>query len=454
MMAIIAEEVLRRAEKEAIDAVEVFVQRKTLKKIVILKKEIKQTIEQEQSGVGIRAIVKNKLSFVSSNSAERINEVVELAKQNARASNQVVDHSFVNKRFITPVEGIRDPRLIDLSLDAACGSIIEILASMEDKTSIRNLEGTVAFETEERLISNSEGLWKREVGTRMKVSLATTIDENGIPTTGTARLISRKIEEDWQALFNASLKNASALSSRRPLSIGRPRGIILAPSAVAKIIAYALLPSFFNSGGTVSLDTLRAYRFNKNLQLIDNPTYPGAQNTFGWDDEGYPSKPRIVVSGGKCRRLLGMNFACSGSSSQTSFPGNCYRVNFMNIDNRSYIYPPTISSSNFVVQVKKGSQKDVLSGLSSGIYIKDVAGAQDANFSTGDFVVTVTEGFEVKNGEIVNPIFPCYLSGNIYTILEDPMLLLGRELKEEAIPLTPFNIIVPDLLTTKITVSI
>ncbi|RLI67933.1 MAG: hypothetical protein DRO63_03635 [Candidatus Gerdarchaeota archaeon] len=37
MMAIIAEEVLRRAEKEAIDAVEVFVQRKTLKKIVILK---------------------------------------------------------------------------------------------------------------------------------------------------------------------------------------------------------------------------------------------------------------------------------------------------------------------------------------------------------------------------------------------------------------------------------
>jgi len=454
MIAIIAEEVMQRAEKEGIDAVEVFVQRKHLKKIDIVNKEIKQVMAQERFGFGIRAIVNNQLSFVSSNSVERINEVVELAKQTAIVSNQTVKRPFVNKRFITAVQTIRDPQIIDLTLEMTCDRIANILYPMEEIPKIVNLEGTVILEVEERLISNSEGIWKREVGTRLKASIFTTIKENEVISTGSANLVSRTLDENWRKFFQDSLLNASSLANRTQLSSGRPRGVILAPRAAAKIMAYALIPSFFNKGTNLSLKAFKNFHFNKNLQIIDDPTFPGGQNTFGWDDEGYPSKPRVLVSGGRCRRLLGMNFSCGEGDGQSSFLGNCYRVNFMNIDTRSYVYPPTISSSNLIIQAKKSPQKDLLSDLSSGIYISDVAGAQDANFSTGDFIVTVTEGYEIKNGEITHPVFPFYLSGNIYSILEDPTLLLGSEHKEVAITLTPFNLILPDLLTTRVTISV
>jgi len=188
--------------------------------------------------------------------------------------------------------------------------------------------------------------------------------------------------------------------------------------------------------------------------MIDDPTYPGAQNTFGFDDEGYPSKPRDVLSSGKCKRLLGMNFSCPELDKKEVYCGNCYRVASLSNDTRSYVYPPTVSSSNFVVKAKKSLTKPITQELNSGIYIKEIVGAQDANYYTGDFVVSVIEGYEIKNGEILNPILPCYCSGNIYRMLEDSSLIIGNQLQEVPIRATPLNVLMPEILSTRMTISI
>ncbi|NHJ32977.1 MAG: hypothetical protein FK732_08945, partial [Asgard group archaeon] len=361
---------------------------------------------------------------------------------------------FVNRKFITPVQDIRDNRLRDISLEGMCDNISEILSSIELSKPVKNIDGIVSIETEERLIANTEGLWKREVGTRLKADILTTTEVEDLTGMGSGHLASRVLEENWQKLFNTSIKTAYSQRNRKKMTIGRPRGIIFSSEAAAQILAYALIPSFHYTSGSHYYESFRNCRFNKNIIMTDDPTFPGAQNTFGFDDEGYPSKPRDVLSGGKCKRLLGMNFSCPELDKKEVYRGNCYRVAYLSNDARSYMYPPTVSSSNFIIKAKKPLTGSIEQELNNGIYIKEIVGAQDANYYTGDFVVTVVEGYEIKNGEILNPILPCYCSGNIYRMLEDSSLIIGDQLQEVPIPTTPLNVIIPEILSTRMTISI
>ena len=107
-----------------------------------------------------------------------------------------------------------------------------------------------------------------------------------------------------------------------------------------------------------------------------------------------------------------------------------------------------------MVKAKKPLTEPLAQELNSGIYIKEIVGAQDANYYTGDFVVSVIEGYEIKNGEILNPILPCYCSGNIYRMLEDSSLIIGNQLQEVPIRSTPLNVLMPEILSTRTTISI
>ncbi len=454
MIELLAEEAMKTSNDIGLDAIEVFLQKKNLKRIEIRKGAIKNIIEQERSGIALRSILNKQLSFVSSNSPEHIKEIVELSAQNARDSSQIVNNNFVDRKFITPVQNIRDTNLIDITLEDLCERITEILSSVETSKPVKNLDGDVIVETEERLIANSERLWKREVGTRMQANILTTIQIGDFIGIGSSHLASRQLFENWQILFNSSIKTAYSQQSRSKISTGRPRGIMLSPEAAGQILAFAFIPSFSYISGSQYHESFNNCKFNSNLQLIDDPTYNGAQNTFGFDDEGYPSKPRVVVSGGKCKRLLGMNFSNNENQWKDAYLGNCYRVTSLNLETRSYIYTPTVTSSNFVVKAKKNITTDLFDELSNGIYVKEIMGAQDANYFTGDFIVSVVEGYEIRNGEIINPIMPCFISGNIYRILEDPTLIIGSVLQEVTVPATPINVILPDLITSRMTISI
>ena len=84
MTEVLADLALTLAEKMKIDATEVFVQSKEIKKIEISKGLIKHAIEQEKSGIAIRSVIDDQMSFVSSNAANKINEILELSVQNAK----------------------------------------------------------------------------------------------------------------------------------------------------------------------------------------------------------------------------------------------------------------------------------------------------------------------------------------------------------------------------------
>ena len=454
MLEVIGDLILKHAKKTYLDAVEAFLQRKILKRIEINKNQIKKVSEQELSGFAVRSIVNKRMGFVSSNSSNNIEDTVDLSAQNARISLQKVGDNFVNRKAITQVQNIRDDRFRDLSLEEMSDIIIDILKSIETSRPVKNLAGSVLLEIEERMVVNSEGLWKREVGTRQFAELETTIQVDDFLGVGTSYLISRELHQKWQELFNSSIKSAYSQQKRKKISLTKPSAVILSSDALAQILAFSMVPSFYLTNQNIQYDSIRKRNFTKELVIVDDPTIPDAMNTFGFDDEGFPSKPQTIVSGGKCKQLLGMNFACSDRSERAKYLGNCYRVTSMSKDSRSYSYPPVISASNLVLESRSPISDEIFGYLSDGLYIKQITGAQDANYFSGEFNCTVTEGYEISNGEITNPILPCFCSGNIYNILGDSSIIISNKAKQVPIPATPLIIMAPELLTSRMTITI
>ncbi|NHJ03568.1 MAG: TldD/PmbA family protein [Candidatus Heimdallarchaeota archaeon] len=453
MIEVIADLILKHSKKIGINEAEAFLQKKNIRRVDISQGFIKQLSEQEKSGFAVRSLVNKHMGFVSSNSSANIEDVVELSAQNAKSSIQKINDNFNDRKFVSPVEKIRDDQLRDLSLEEMGDRIVEILKSIETSKPIKKIDGSVSVEIEERIIANTSGIWKREIGTRMQVSIETAIQVGNFIGVGSSFLASRELESNWQELFNSAIKTAYSQQNRERLTLEKPKGVILSSKVLAQILAFSLIPSFYESNENQQYESIQTKSFMKGIEMIDDPTYPGAQNTFGFDDEAYPSKPRTIVSNGKCKRLLGMNFTCLESHPRTSSQGNCYRVTNMSLENRSYLYPPTISASNFIFKSKKNSVKNPISELQNGIYIKDISGAQDSNYFSGDFTISSTEGYEIKDGEIIKPILPCFCSGNIFKILEDQTLLLGTQIQEIPIPATPLSVITPSILTTRMTIS-
>jgi len=263
LLEVIGELVLKHAKKIDIDAIEAFLQKKSIKRIEINKGLIKNISEHELSGFAVRSIVDKRLGFVSSNSSTNIEDTVELSAQNAKSSIQKVGEDFVDKKSITPVKKIRDNRFRDLSLEDMSDTIIEILKSIESSKPVKNIAGSLFVETEERMVVNSQGLWKREVGTRLQAELETAIQVDDFLSVGTSSLFTRELHQNWQDLFNSAIKNAYSQQGRKKLSIEKPKGIILSSDAVAQILAFGLVPSLYLTNESAHYDSVKKRKFAK-----------------------------------------------------------------------------------------------------------------------------------------------------------------------------------------------
>ncbi|MFW9923887.1 MAG: metallopeptidase TldD-related protein, partial [Candidatus Thorarchaeota archaeon] len=322
MLEVIADLILKFAKRISIDETEAFLQKKNLKLVQISKGLIKKVSEIEKSGVAVRSIIDKKIGFVATNSSSNIENTVELSAQNARNSIQNITQSFVDKKSITRVEGIRDNQLRDLELEDMSIRILEIVKSLEESKPLKKIDGSVLIETEERLIVNSSGLWKREVNTKMQAQIETVIEIDEYLVIGSGLLHTHNLTNNWQDLFNTAIKTAYSQQGRTKLAIDKPKAVVFSPKAMGQIIAYSLIPSFYITNEGHYLQSITKYKFSPDIEMIDDPTFPNAQNTFGFDDEGYPTKPRVIYNNGQCKQLLGMNFTCAEYDPRIIYLGN------------------------------------------------------------------------------------------------------------------------------------
>ncbi|MBS1114841.1 MAG: peptidase modulator of gyrase, partial [Nitrospirae bacterium] len=142
------------------------------------------------------------------------------------------------------------------------------------------------------------------------------------------------------------------------------------------------------------------------LNIIDNGLRSGKLGSRPVDDEGVPTREKMVVHEGVLQSYLYNTYTARKGNTQST--GNAVRGGFSSA--------PSVGITNLYIEPASGKgslgEKELFTFLDRGLYIVDAMGVHTANPISGDFSLGVT-GLWVEGGEIQFPVKEAVISGNI-----------------------------------------
>ncbi|MBI2264577.1 MAG: TldD/PmbA family protein [Armatimonadetes bacterium] len=152
--------------------------------------------------------------------------------------------------------------------------------------------------------------------------------------------------------------------------------------------------------------------------LYDDGAFDQAANSSPFDDEGVPRKRIHLIKRGLLKNYL-LDLSTAGLLGDRS-TGSASRP--------SYAQPPSPSPSTLVVERGDVSYEDMIQGLSEGLVVDQVIGGGQSNVLAGQFSVNVELGYRVQNGKIVGRVKHTMVAGNVYDLLSENLISVGRDL--------------------------
>ncbi len=136
------------------------------------------------------------------------------------------------------------------------------------------------------------------------------------------------------------------------------------------------------------------------VTAIDDGTMPFEWGSVGMDDEGNETRKRVLIENGILKSYMidklgarRMNTRHTASSRR-----------------QDYTFAPTSRMSNTFIAAGNDDEDEMIKTMGTGLYAKSMGGGS-VNPLTGDFNFSVSEGYWVKNGEIICPVRGATLIG-------------------------------------------
>lgn len=136
------------------------------------------------------------------------------------------------------------------------------------------------------------------------------------------------------------------------------------------------------------------------VTFYDDGTIKGAFGSFKYDDEGVPTQKTLLIKDGIVKGLMHNRETAQKFNVEPT--GNARSQNFR--------VEPIIRMRNTFMAPRDHSLEELMEGIHSGYYLKSFRGGQ-ANLD-GTFQVGIQEAYEIRNGEIGDPVRDVSISGS------------------------------------------
>lgn len=407
--------------KEKLKAVEIYYTSNKSMSISLFENEVKKYNVSNLERISIRAIYKNKLSTISLENLDNINE------------DQIIDKLIENSKYINNTEKVfiyKKNEVINNSYENDLESFsyndkLELLKNISKKTyAFSNLIRSVRTVYDENIntirIINSYGLDKKISSSNVliyNIAVASKKDES---------------KDSYEILvkknFKDLLDNNLELAARKAIKKLGSSSIktesyktVLSNEAFSSLLGGFL--SIFSAEQVLKNMTLLSDKINEkiaieSLNLIDDPFIENDLNPILFDDEGVNTKKKYIIKDGILKSFF-HNLKTSNHF-KVKPTGNGFKPSFAS----------SISTSHTNLYIKKGknSLKSLLKEADNGIYINSLQGLHAGiNTISGDFSLQ-SSGFTIKNGKLDLPVSLIVISGNIFDIFKN-IKLLGKDLK-------------------------
>lgn len=225
--------------------------------------------------------------------------------------------------------------------------------------------------------------------------------------TGHAVSVAGKLEDfNPEEAGRTAGEIAKAASNPKPGEPGEYMAL-LGPMVFADIVnQVGSLSSAFlvDAGQSFLVDKIGSEVASRKFTLIDDPTLAGTLGARAFDDEGVPTKRKIIVENGILKTYLHNSMTAKKFGVETT--GNAGII---------VPYP-----WNLIVEPGDKSFEDLLAEIDDGIYVTNDWYLRYQNYRTGDFSTIPRDGmFRIKHGEIAESIRDLRISDNMLRILNN-----------------------------------
>ncbi len=374
--------------------------------------KVKSGSYQIDQGVGIRAISGEKTGFAYSDeiSLKALKDAAMSARNIANAGQNGTQAICLVSRETSPLYADALP-IISL----ADTEKVELLQKLNQHaraadSRVQEVSVSLAGGREVILIAASDGTFSADVRPLIRLNVSVIVEENDRRESGSMGgggryaypwFLEQNRAEQYaeeavrQAIVNLEAQSAPAGEMTVVLGSGWP-GILL-----HEAIGHGL-EGDFNRKGTSAFsgrmgDTVAAAQ----CTVVDDGTLPDRRGSLTVDDEGTPTEQTVLIENGVLKNYMQDKLNARLMKMQPT--GNGRR--------ESYAHLPMPRMTNTYMLPGAHDPEEIIASVEDGVYAANFGGGQ-VDITSGKFVFSASEAYQIKNGKLSHPIKGATLIGN------------------------------------------
>lgn len=372
--------------------------------------KLKAATFDSSQGFGLRAVVGEATGFAHAS------DLSEDAIKRAAAAVQSVKTGR-GGTYSSPPRGTNRAMYTDLSPleEVAFGDKVKLLQAVDayaraKDPRVRQVSASLAASWQVVEVVRAGGLRVADIRPMMRFAVSVEVEVNGRQESGFSggggRIgYKRYLEpEAWQAEVDEALRIALVNLESIPAPAGE-MDVVLGSGWCGVLLHEAVghgLEGDFNRKKTSAFSGLMGKRVaSKGVTVIDDGTLNEERGSLTVDDEGTPTQRNVLIEYGILTGYMQdrMNSRLMG----TAATGNGRR--------ESYAHMPMPRMTNTFMLSGDKDPKELLGSVKNGIYAVGFGGGS-VDITSGKFVFSCTEAYELKDGKVGRPIKGATLIGN------------------------------------------
>ncbi|MDD5503323.1 MAG: TldD/PmbA family protein [Candidatus Thermoplasmatota archaeon] len=403
------------------------------------KNRISAVSAKNDFGIGIRVLKEGKMGFSFCTQEAQIRNAVERAIAMSRHTKNL-KFAFPEPAKLPKVSGKYDAKIPQIQPEDGMEMAEMIVNSAREISARVKVSGGIGYGYGESALANSRGLSVYEKGTHFSASASASIGS----ATGSYISASRVYDVDPEDV-GGSAADIAQRSLRPKKADGGAKTVVFSPFAISQMLEFITVPALYGEkahrGESVYSGKIGQTIVNAGLSIYDDQILTGGLNSGETDDEGVPSAKVPIVENGILK-----NFLCDLRCAYEF--GDKPTSNGM----RGFQTPAITSARNVVLKGNNEKFASLVKDIKNGIFAYDVLGAHTANPASGDFSMSSSTLFEIKNGEIGRALKPVMLGGNLPKLLGK--VRLADDVKMLPGSLSHVCIVVPSVALEGVSVSV
>lgn len=401
------EKLLKLAAEQA-DQAEVYHVKRTSSPVNYYNWRQADVIARTLDEVSLRVIKNGKIGTVKGSATEDPKWMVEAALKAAEYGS-VAEFTFPSESSEGCGGKICDPELLELKPEQMAADGQEIYDYVRDEYPDLPLNLYFDNEITEVAVMNTSGKSESYTKTMFTVSLLSMYNRS---KEGVNKELSACKYFKFPREMIDELMMENRLSAKE-LKVPTRRMPVLFRASSTWSILYRLMEGANGAqkvrGVTPLIEKLGEPIFGPEVTLIDDPTRDWAPGSTPFDDEGTPTRKKVIVENGIFKNFI--FDLTNGHKDGTGSSGNGIKKSMWT---RGNDVAPNPRFNNLVMSPGDKTFDELVAMMPEGIIVSDVIGFHSGNILQGHYSMNVGIGFYVKDGKIQGRAMDTMIAGNIY----------------------------------------